>query len=508
VKKKPRRPSRKKLANQGLCISPDQYLTMTADWREIGKMTMDVLPDDVLIHVFNCYMAQASRVESWHTLVHVCRRWREVVFGSPRHLNLRIACTNKMRVREKLDVWPAIPIVVSGYCDSPSGLDHNIEAALEHNDRICRIKFVSAWYMKRVFAALEEPFSALTDLELWSIDDDAAPVFPNPVKFLGGSSHLRSLELGGISIPGLPNLLLSLTDLVELRIDLTSESGFLPPREIVTGVSALSKLKVFALEFEYDTSRERESQHAPPPTPAVLPALTSFKFKGVSEYLEDLVTLIDAPQLDHLDIAFYSFNQVIFDTPHLIQLISRIPKLQAPVKAHIGFDDPEVWIEFSSPIQASSNVLTLGILCVPPDPQFPCMAQFCRSPFFPLPTLESLYIGGGRYGERDRQYRIENTRWLDFLEPFATVKNLYLSKEFAPRVAPALRQLVGGRATEVLPTLQNVFVEEFQPSGLIHEAIGQFITSRQRSDYPIVISDWAGIRPDMTPYTGDPVYVL
>jgi len=415
-----------------------------------------------------------------------------------------------MRVREKLDVWPAIPIVVSGYCDSPprSGLDPNIEAALEHNDRICRIKFVSAWYLKRVFAALEKPFPALTDLELWSIDDDAAPFFPNPVKFLGGSSHLRSLELGGIPIPGLSKLLLSLTDLVELRIDVTSESGFLSPKEIVAGISALTKLKVFSLEFEYDT-RETESQHAPPPTRAVLPALSSFKFKGVSEYLEVLVAVIDAPQLDHMEIVFYSFNQVIFETPQLLQLIGRIAKLQVPVKAQIGFDDPEIWLEFSSPTQAPSNVLTLGILCIPRDPQFPCMAQFCRPPFFPLPTLESLYIGGGRYGEGDRHYRIENTRWLDFLEPFATVKNLYLSKEFAPRIAPALRQLVGGRrGTEVLPTLQNIFVEGFQPSGLVYETIGKFVASRPRSDHPIIISDWAGIRPDIRQDLGDPVYLL
>ena len=470
---------------------------------------MDVLPDDVLLLVFECYMAHASRVESWHTLVHVCRRWRSVVLESPRRLNLRIACTNKMRVKEKLDVWPAFPIIVSGYCDSPSGLNHNIEAALEHNDRICQIKLVSVWHLESVLAVLEEPFPALTDLELWSIDDDAEPISLNPANFLGGSSHLRSLELGGIPIPGLPELLLSLTGLVELRIDITTESGFLSPYEIIAGISALTKLKIFALEFEYDTPRERESQLAPSPTPAVLPALSSFKFKGVSEYLEDIVALIDAPQLGNLDIAFYSFNQVIFDTPQLLQLISRTEKLQFPVKAHTGFDDPEVWIEFSSPTQEPSNVLTLGILCMPQDPQFPCMAQFCRSPFFPVSTLESLYIGGGRFGERDRHYRIDGTRWLDFLEPFATVKNLYLSKEFAPRITPALGQLVGGGAVEVLPTLQNIFVEGFQPSGPVHEIIGQFVASRQRSDHLIVISDWAGIRgPEILQDVGNPVYVL
>ena len=481
---------------------------MTADWHEIGKVTMDVLHDDVLLLVFDRYMAQASRIESWHTLVHVCRRWRSLVLGSKRYLNLRIACTNKMRVTEKLDVWPEIPIVVSGYCDSPSGPDHNIEAALEHNDRICQIKLVSSRYLERVFDALEEPFPALTNLELWSIDDDAAPVFPNPVKFLGGSSHLRSLELGGIPIPGLSRLLSILTNLVELRIDVTSESGFLSPEEIVAGVSALTKLKVFVLEFEYDT--ERESQRSPPATRVVLPSLSSFKFKGVSDYLEVLLALTDTPQLDHLEITFYSFNQVIFDTPQLLQLIGRIAKLQVPVKAQIGFEDPEIWLEFSSPTQEPTNVpvLTLGILCIPRNPQFPCMAQFCRSPFFPLPTLESLYIGGGRYSEGDRHFRIQEHQWLEFLEPFATVKNLYLSKEFAPRIAPALRQLAGGRATEVLPTVQNIFVEGFQPLGIVYEAIGQFAASRQRSDHPITISDWVGISPYVRPDYGDPVYVL
>jgi hypothetical protein len=483
-----------------------------SDSREIGSMTMDVFPDDVLLHVFDCYLAHPSRVESWHTLVHVCRLWRSLVFGSPRRLNLRIACTNKMRVKDKLNFWPAFPIVLSGYCDSPSGLDHNIKAALKHKDRICQIKFVSVWYITRVFAALEEPFPALTNLELWSIDDDAPPVFLSPVKFLGGSSRLRSLELGGITIPGLSNLLMSLTDLVELRIDLTCESvsGFPSPKEIIAGVSALTKLNLFSLQFQFDTPRERESQHVPPAR-AVLPALSSFTFKGVSEYLEDLVDLIDAPELDHLDIALYSFNQVIFDTTQLLRFINRTAKLHVPIKAHIGFDDPEVWIEFSSTTQAPKKVLTLGILCMPRDPQFPCMAQFCRSPFFPLPTLESLYIGGGRYSERDRQYHIKNTQWIDSLEPFSTVKNLYLSKEFAPRIALTLQQLIGGRATEVLPTLQNIFVEEFELFGPVYEAIEQFVASRQRPDHPIVISGWAGIRPDIGQESQDvdnPLFVL
>ena len=64
---------------------------------------MTILTDDVLLYVFDFYL-EASKVEAWHTLVHVCRRWRNIVFGSPRRLNLQIACTNKSRARELLDV--------------------------------------------------------------------------------------------------------------------------------------------------------------------------------------------------------------------------------------------------------------------------------------------------------------------------------------------------------------------------------------------------------------------
>ena len=76
------------MAKQGLCVSPDQHFTMTAKWHVVGKVAMDVLPSDVLLHIFDWYMVQASQVESWHTLVHVCRQWQSLVFGLPCCLNL------------------------------------------------------------------------------------------------------------------------------------------------------------------------------------------------------------------------------------------------------------------------------------------------------------------------------------------------------------------------------------------------------------------------------------
>jgi hypothetical protein len=59
---------------------------------------------------------------------------------------------------------------------------------------------------------------------------------------------------------------------------------------------------------------------------------------------------------------------------------------------------------------------------------------------------------------------VENTLWLELLHPFATMKNVYLCKKSVPHIAPAMQELVGARTTEVLPTLENIFLEGLQPS--------------------------------------------
>jgi hypothetical protein len=85
------------------------------------------------------------------------------------------------------------------------------------------------------------------------------------------------------------------------------------------------------------------------------------------------------------------------------------------------------------------------------------------------------------------QGNIENTQWLELLRPFINVKDLQLSKKVAPFVAPALQELTGERVTEVLPALQNLFLDDFKASRPIEEGIGQFVARRQLSGHPVAI---------------------
>ena len=81
---------------------------------------------------------------------------------------------------------------------------------------------------------------------------------------------------------------------------------------------------------------------------------------------------------------------------------------------------------------------------------------------------------------------------LDLLRSFVAVKNLYLSKSIVPHIAHALQELVGGRTAEVLPSLENVFLEGFQPSGplLFHDGIKKFVATRRLVNRAVTVSRW------------------
>ncbi|KAN0120593.1 hypothetical protein V8E52_004420 [Russula decolorans] len=305
-------------------------------------ITINMLPDDVLIDIFDFLLREQQRIQEWITLAHVCRRWRSVVFQSPLRLNLQLVCTAKTRARDTLDIWPPLPLIILNYrnfADETTGAD-NIIAALEHNDRVCQIVlyWISSPEREHVTdsAAMQKPFPELTDLQLIMRKDESRPILPD--SFLGGTApHLRSLHLEDVPFPGLPKLLLSATHLVNLSLYNIPRSGYIPPEAMATSLSALTSLELLCLDFRYPRPRPALGSRRPPPlTRSILPNLTQVHFKGASEYLEEILARIDAPRLHGLDITF--FNQIIFDTPQLFQFISRTPTLRAPKERHITFD--------------------------------------------------------------------------------------------------------------------------------------------------------------------------
>ena len=249
---------------------------------------IDVLPDNVLLEIFELYVKDQlysrSWTDQWRPLVHVCRRWRGIVFGSPRRLDLRLYCTPRTPARDALNIWPALPLVVGGsMVNSGSGAD-NIIAALEQSNRVCSVDLgLAAQQLEQVFGVLQVPFLELTNLQITLQDDETLPVIPIPDSFLGGSAPLlEHFELFGIPFPGLPKLLLSTTHLITLRLYNIPHSGYISPEAMVALLSTLSSLKLLSLVFQSPQSRpDCESPSLPPPNDLSSPLSTTFNSKAL-----------------------------------------------------------------------------------------------------------------------------------------------------------------------------------------------------------------------------------
>jgi hypothetical protein len=342
----------------------------------------------------------------------------------------------------------------------------------------------------------QEPFPALIHLnlqyhELDEYEGGTTPAIPEG--FLGGSApRLQSLELLSIPFPTLPKHLLSTTDLVDLRLWLIPTDGNISPKELVTSLAALPKLKTFIMEFE-DPHFLPDRRH---PTPTVLPALTHFQFKGKSEYLEVLVAGIDAPLLDTICITFS--HELTFDIPEFSRFMRRTTKFQALDEAHIEFGYYDALVKSLpltqtfdrfDPIENSGLIIT----CRETNWSRLGLAHAFTSLFPSIYIVEHLYVYGSRLGLTQVQREIEYMQWLEIFRPFTTVKKLYICEKFAQDIASALQQLVGERATDLLPALESLFLEELQPSDPAQEAISQFVAARQVLGHPVAVSYWGGM---------------
>jgi hypothetical protein len=451
-------------------------------------VTIDVLPDVALLRIFDFYVDQAP-IEAWHTLVHVCLTWRNVVFGSPRRLNLRLDCEISTPVREMLDIWPLLPIhlVIDGL--ETRGID-NIIAALEHNDRICELAIfdLSSSERENLWATLQQPFPALTDLQFVFFTETPLPVVPT--SFLGGSAPgLQSIYMEHIPFPGLPTLLLSATHLVDLNLLQIPHAGYFSPEAMVTCLSVLNRLEKLTVEFASHRSFPGlETRRPPPQARTLLPTLTMLSFKGVAEYLQDLVAAIDAPLLVNLGIIFFRVLK-FHNAPQLTQFINRTPKFKSHGDARVEFFDWDVTIVLP---QTFDGVINLGISYWPDSNyQLSSVVQLCDTSLLPalIPAVEYLYIIQSDCSTRISGWP-ENSQWLELFHPFTAVKALYIALEFTSCIAPTLQELVGERVAEVLPALQTLFLEESLQSGPVQEAIEQFVAARQLSGHHIAVSRW------------------
>ena len=442
-------------------------------------MAIGNLSDEVLLNIFRCYLDTSPQF--WPRLVHICRKWRRIVFASQQALHLRLFCTHGTPVLKTLSCWPALPIVVryggAPALDPPAPEDEDdIMAALKHSDRVSSISLTVTSSLLEKLSAIERPFSELEDLDLLSRDSMWLTM---PSTFRWGP-RLRTLHMTKIAIPALTRRLSPSADLVSLQLH-NVDVGYFPPDALADALSALTQLETLSLHFisitpfRYDLvflprSRER----------VILSALTCLKYRGTGEYLDHFVSRIDAPRLGDIDITF--FSPPTMNDSQLGRFIDRIEMQNSHCRAEILSSERAISISFTQP--EAPTRLELQVSFEPFSRQLSCMAQICNGLSALLLGVEHLRISTTQLSSW-WDYR-EPLEWLKLMRSFRGTKRVHVAGDHSMSFMFALHSSWREREA-VLPALYKLCVRgPWQPHARLQEAVKSFIHSRWLSGHIMV----------------------
>ena len=450
----------------------------------IGTGAIGTVPDEVLLDIFDFYRQDVMDSRDgnwrWRTLVHVCRRWRHIVFTSPRRLDLRLLCTTGTPVRKYLDCWPPTFSIAIKYKHPFSQDVFNIFVALENPVRVCSIELLATCsLLEKVSRVMQVPFPALKNLYLEATDSK-----PVSQGFLSGISvpGLQKFSLCSYTPSALPKFLLSCKDLVDLQLSGLPPPHHFPPEVIVTILSSLSRLKVLTICFStLPYSRSSRLDLHPRSTRTTLSDLT---FYGSGEYMEDLMARIDTPFLQRISLYYW---HRLTDAPQLRQMLCRTEGLRSPNQARIIKHERAISLRFrstGSPIARYPPIRfqfdNFNIVLSIHDWQFSSAVQFCLQSV-PLTSGVKRLIVESTAEQALWTEVIGPADWLDLFRPFSAVEELYVDQVLGSPVAFALAGATG--IAEMLPALRSVFFysKGAKESASLKKTIKPFFAARKLS---------------------------
>jgi hypothetical protein len=479
-----------------LCFS--LLLTYTGD--SSHGASIHVLDDDSLINIFYLYrpvvsdrvgedgnimlLEQWDHERWWYELVHVCRRWRNLVLGSASHLGLCLLCTHGTPVADMLAHSPPLPLIIdhlSSDYDLFAEDEEDILLALQHRDRVRRIRLrMPAWDLQRLLISIDEEFPRLEYLQIWNVTSDNTPlILPTTLQ----APQLRVLLLDSVIYPMGSQLFMTATGLVTLLLDTVPLSSSLSPSDLLVWLSLLPQLEIFGVSFPSPTPDpvvEEQLLHMPTIT---LPKLRRFTFKGSSAYLEALLLRLTIPVLRRLQVGF--FSQPTISIPHLEQFMMATEQLKFNCARLIFGVDlvsiamyPLGWVE-TEPFLTEVHC---GLL----TPQVVSIIQILTALGTAFSNVENLTVeySGGLSGLYCRQPA--RPQWRELWRPFRNVKVLSVPKDFIWVFAHSLQPAVGESPMDLLPELKKLLypADSDKADG---NPFGAFSDARQSAGHPFTL---------------------
>ena len=473
-----------------------------------------MLEDDILLVIFNYYRLDDDNDWNvqlgWCKLSHVCRRWRHLIHSSAFHLGMHILCTVGSPIVDTLDHLPLLPLFIDypgksvmnrwGDWAEPRVVRNEDELGIYHalrlHDRVRRINLrVSPSTLDESFRVMDKPFPILEHLSLsFTGDSDEITSLTLPETFL--APNLLHLDLLSIRLPKRLRLLSSTLSLVTLKLTNIQASGYIRPRLLVARLESLTQLEELSIGFSIPIPRPSSERLllGKQGIPVMLSNLKSLTFRGVSAYLERLISQIRAPVLRELNITL--FNQLAFTLPHLSHFVNITEQIKFPRTAKITFfsgtsvtlnhrlerGHPTYWIQG----------LTLDVMCKPLDWQIDCAAQFCGAIMSALSGIENLTLTSSTLihwsatsglGTNETDDTTYDTTWPELLRLFVGVKELRIHPDFIVELSRALEVDEMGLDPGLLPDLRELVIDYHGEQA--DDLFGSFIHSRQVAGRPV-----------------------
>ena len=424
-----------------------------------------------------------TRGRWWYGLAHVCRRWRNVIFGSASYLGVSLVCTFGTPVADMLAHSPPLPLIIhyaTKTRDITTDDEQGIILALKQRDRVLRVRLVRR--LQKFIAIMDEEFPILEYLIINPRIEDTSTIliFPKTLQ----APHLRHLRLKGCAIPMGSRLLTTAVNLVTLYLVMIHPSTYFHPNTLLQWILLMPQLETLTIYFEFsDPNRNAEMQltHTPITAPVTLPNLHHFQFHGVCAYLEALVRRITAPRLERLDIEL--FNQLRFSVPRLLEFMNTTENLRFD-NAVLRFFDRQVRVAVN--YGGTGIVSGIRIFCWHLDWQVSSMAQISNSLGEMFSAVEYLTLRHEVHGRSSEGHNeVDSNEWRKLLMPFRSVKTLRVFDGLVKDLSLCLQMEDGELPLELLPELQEL---TYSASGDTGGAFTSFIEARQNAGRPVTLA--------------------
>jgi hypothetical protein len=427
-------------------------------------MTIDYLPDDALLEIFDLYrhtfgdQLRSSRVwnskTGWIKLAHVCHSWRSVVLASPSRLRMRIYFADNTPTNAlALEHLSHLPILIdySGVSWNASSQDRLI-SALRYPDRVWGIAIRCPQMLRtlnKIIESLDLPFPTLEDLELDSITSIGRILLATSL--MTSIRSLRHLRLTGASLTSFFPLLSATRAIIDLTLSIDTVLCLENGESLLTLLQHMPHLRDLQVSTRFYHPEERPSAMS-----VLLAELNCFRFFGECAEIEWFVAGLVTPSLREFNISVYDRSGTLH-IPYLSEFIrvSGIAFFSARISiTGLGFAIYLIAHPHSAEDPSSKRVIIISPFREHPGGASSTMLATIKDIFFslaigPIPIMHFVLSLANL------------AHWRQYFEEFRNVKVLRLQHGLETQVANLLRQ----PATDPSPAREGVDPEAITPRG-------------------------------------------